>query len=163
MTFQNRRKWGVDPHFWVSISEVHRNLKARGCHYIAPLGLTLPRNNILPYVFNQVCSGDRTSLCPVLSFVLQKMGETQKYAVEATPDEDSDNERGTAPKVPDQFADESFKLFSKIQVTDPTPEEAKQIRNKCLWRILPFLCIGYHLMYVDKQTVSFPSTHKDID
>ncbi|KAJ5082727.1 Major facilitator superfamily domain general substrate transporter [Penicillium argentinense] len=58
-----------------------------------------------------------------------------------------------APKVPDQFADESFKLFSKIQVTDPTPKETLEIRNKCLWRILPFLCIGYHLMYVDKQTL----------
>ncbi|KAJ5155997.1 Major facilitator superfamily domain general substrate transporter [Penicillium capsulatum] len=59
----------------------------------------------------------------------------------------------SAPKVPDQFADESFKLFSRIQATDPTPEEAQRIRNKCLWRILPFLCIGYHLMYVDKQTL----------
>jgi hypothetical protein len=66
-----------------------------------------------------------------------------------------------APKVPDQFADESFKLFSKIQVTDPTTEEANQIRKKCLWRILPFLCIGYHLMYVDKQTVCETSTFYD--
>lgn len=163
MTFQNRRKWAVNSHFWVSISEVRRNLKARGCHNIAPLGLKLPGSDKLPYVFNHVCSGDRASLCPVLSFVLQKMGEPQKSAVEAILDEDSSNERGTAPKVPDQFADESFKLFSKIQVTDPTPEEAKQIRNKCLRRILPFLCIGYHLMYVDKQTVSLPSTHKNID
>jgi hypothetical protein len=83
------------------------------------------------------------------------MGENQKFAIKATAQasEDSDNKRRTAPKVPDQFADESFKLFSKIQVTDPTPEEARRIRNKCLWRILPFLCIGYHLMYVDKQTV----------
>lgn len=64
-------------------------------------------------------------------------------------------EHQAAPKVPDQFADESFKLFAKIQVQDPTPFEAKKIRNKCLWRILPFLCIGYHLMYVDKQTVCF--------
>ncbi|KAJ5899313.1 hypothetical protein N7495_004057 [Penicillium taxi] len=56
-------------------------------------------------------------------------------------------------KVLDQFADESFKLLSKIQVSDPTPEEARAIRNKCLWRILPFLCIGYHLMYIDKQTL----------
>lgn len=75
----------------------------------------------------------------------------------ARTNEDSDTEIGSAPKVPDQFADESFKLFSKIQVTDPTPEEATRIRNKCLWRILPFLCIGYHLMYVDKQTVSLES------
>lgn len=73
------------------------------------------------------------------------------HAKEANED---DVELNTAPKVPDQFADESFKLFSKIQVTEPTAQEARQIRNKCLWRILPFLCIGYHLMYVDKQTVS---------
>ncbi|KAL5042985.1 hypothetical protein BDW71DRAFT_200163 [Aspergillus fruticulosus] len=56
-------------------------------------------------------------------------------------------------KIPAQFADESFKLFSKIQAADPTPDEAKAIRNKCLWRIIPLLCIGYHLMYVDKQTL----------
>lgn len=78
------------------------------------------------------------------------MAATQqaKAGLEATP-----TELGDTPKVPDRFADESFKLFSKVEVSDPTPEEAKRIRNKCLWRILPFLCIGYHLMYVDKQTV----------
>lgn len=95
---------------------------------------------------------------PVSSLVLSSsdtMNEHYKTATEATTlaGEESDNNSGTAPKVPDQFADESFKLFSKIHVTDPTPEEATAIRNKCLWRILPFLCIGYHLMYVDKQTV----------
>lgn len=91
------------------------------------------------------------------------MSEYQKSAVRATArvNQDSDNETDTAPKVPDQFADESFKLFSKIQVLDPTPEEAKRIRNKCLWRILPFLCIGYHLMYVDKQTVRPKSNELD--
>lgn len=57
------------------------------------------------------------------------------------------------PALPDRYADESYKLFSKVQVLDPTPEEARRIRNKCLWRILPFICIGYHVMYVDKQTV----------
>jgi hypothetical protein len=57
------------------------------------------------------------------------------------------------PKVPTQYADESYKLFSQIQVDDPTPEEAKRIRNKCVKWILPFICIGYHVMYVDKQTV----------
>jgi hypothetical protein len=57
------------------------------------------------------------------------------------------------PKVPTQYADESYKLFSQIQVDDPTPEEAKIIRNKCVKWILPFICIGYHVMYVDKQTV----------
>ena len=58
------------------------------------------------------------------------------------------------PKVPTQFADESYKLFSQIQVDDPTPEEARAVRNKCIKWILPFICVGYHIMYVDKQTVS---------
>jgi hypothetical protein len=57
------------------------------------------------------------------------------------------------PRLSDRSADESYKLFSKVQVADPTPEEARRIRNKLLWRVLPFLCVGYHLMYVDKQTV----------
>jgi hypothetical protein len=65
----------------------------------------------------------------------------------------TDTAAADAPVLPQRYADESYKLFSKIQVNDPTPEEARIIRNKCLWRILPFLCIGYHLMYVDKQTV----------
>ncbi|KAJ5391450.1 hypothetical protein N7509_006940 [Penicillium cosmopolitanum] len=76
-----------------------------------------------------------------------------KASAQAKEENESESELNTAPKVPDQFADESFKLFSKIQVEEPTPQEALQIRNKCLWRILPFLCIGYHLMYVDKQTL----------
>ncbi|KAF8848455.1 MFS general substrate transporter [Acephala macrosclerotiorum] len=57
------------------------------------------------------------------------------------------------PKVPTQYADESYKLFSQIQVDDPTTEEARNIRNKCIKWILPFICIGYHVMYVDKQTL----------
>ena len=69
----------------------------------------------------------------------------------------SDDEASSVPKLPDRYADESYKLFSKVHVADPTPGEAVRIRNKLLWRILPFLCIGYHLMYVDKQTVSRPS------
>lgn len=78
------------------------------------------------------------------------------YAGRATSQDDSDDDNAVpanAPKLPDRYADESYKLFSQVKVTDPTPEEAKKIRNKLLWRILPFLCIGYHLMYVDKQTV----------
>lgn len=59
-----------------------------------------------------------------------------------------------APKLSDRYADESYKLFSKVEVAEPSPEEAKRIRNKCVKWILPFLCAGYHLMYVDKQTVS---------
>jgi hypothetical protein len=74
-----------------------------------------------------------------------------EYEDSIRPDDDSS--LAGAPKLPDRFADESYKLFSKVQVTDPTAEEARQIRNKCLRRILPFLCIGYHLMYMDKQTV----------
>ncbi|KAL4995384.1 major facilitator superfamily domain-containing protein [Aspergillus recurvatus] len=84
------------------------------------------------------------------------MSEYPKYSPETTTDSrngSQSEELSNGIKVPAQFADESFKLFSKIQVTDPTPHEAKTIRNKCLWRIIPFLCIGYHLMYVDKQTL----------
>lgn len=61
------------------------------------------------------------------------------------------------PKLPDRYADESYKLFSKVKVEPPTPEQAQIIRNKCIRWILPFLCVGYHLMYVDKQTVCIPS------
>ncbi|RSL42315.1 hypothetical protein CEP54_015522 [Fusarium duplospermum] len=57
------------------------------------------------------------------------------------------------PKLPDRYADESYKLFSQVKVDPPTPEEAQRIRNKCIRWILPFLCVGYHLMYVDKQTL----------
>ncbi|KAF2159170.1 hypothetical protein M409DRAFT_71184 [Zasmidium cellare ATCC 36951] len=57
------------------------------------------------------------------------------------------------PKLPEKFADESYKLFSKVQVDDPSPTEAVRLRNKCVRWILPFLCAGYHLMYVDKQTL----------
>lgn len=81
-----------------------------------------------------------------------------KVAYEETtnsqPDsQDASSSAGPTLKLSDRLADESYKLLSKVQVSDPTPEEARIIRNKCLWRILPFLCIGYHLMYVDKQTV----------
>ncbi|KAL7941292.1 major facilitator superfamily domain-containing protein [Trichoderma barbatum] len=81
-----------------------------------------------------------------------------KVAYEETthsqPDSQEEHEfTRTTLKLSDRAADESYKLFSKVQVSDPTPEEARRIRNKCLWRILPFLCIGYHLMYVDKQTL----------
>ncbi|KAF7593205.1 hypothetical protein BBP40_011835 [Aspergillus hancockii] len=63
------------------------------------------------------------------------------------------NDVAQPPKLSQRYADESYKLFSTVTVTDPTPAEALKIRNKCLWRILPFLCIGYHIMYVDKQTL----------
>lgn len=83
---------------------------------------------------------------------LQKDDAYQTAANSQDGSEDG-NIATSVPKLPDRYADESYKLFSKVQVSDPTAEEAALIRNKLLWRILPFLCIGYHLMYVDKQTV----------
>ncbi|XDG09090.1 hypothetical protein ABKA04_008705 [Annulohypoxylon sp. FPYF3050] len=62
-----------------------------------------------------------------------------------------------APKLPDKFADESYKLFSQVKVEPPTPEEAARIRRKSVKWILSFLCVGYHLMYVDKQTLGSSS------
>lgn len=73
--------------------------------------------------------------------------------VSRTDYREGDDASCNVPRLSDRSADESYKLFSKVQVADPTPEEARRIRNKLLWRILPFLCVGYHLMYVDKQTV----------
>ncbi|UKZ83999.1 hypothetical protein TrVFT333_011815 [Trichoderma virens FT-333] len=69
-----------------------------------------------------------------------------KIAYEETthsqPDSQEENESArTTLRLSDRSADESYKLFSKVQVSDPTPEEARRIRNKCLWRILPFLFI----------------------
>ncbi|KAH8890081.1 MFS general substrate transporter [Thozetella sp. PMI_491] len=57
------------------------------------------------------------------------------------------------PKLPDKYADESYRLFSQVKVDAATPEEARRIRNKSIRWILPFICVGYHLMYVDKQTL----------
>lgn len=59
----------------------------------------------------------------------------------------------TPLKLPDRYADKSYELFAKVQVENPSPEEARRIYKKLVWRILPFLCVGYHLMYLDKQTV----------
>lgn len=75
-------------------------------------------------------------------------------AKDATKSETHPVKDATAtPKLAEKFADESYKLFSKVQVDEPSPKEAKLIRNKCIRWILPFLCFGYHLMYVDKQTL----------
>ncbi|KAK0898893.1 hypothetical protein LTR29_018351, partial [Friedmanniomyces endolithicus] len=52
---------------------------------------------------------------------------------------ESDADLAIVPKVPPRYADESFKLFSKVQVEDPTPEEAARIKKKLIWRIIPFL------------------------
>ncbi|CRG84396.1 putative transporter PB1C11,03 [Talaromyces islandicus] len=81
------------------------------------------------------------------------MSQNHKVGSETNTPLVTENNGTDLPILSDRFADESYKLFQKLQVTDPTPEEARRIRNKCLWRILPFLCIGYHLMYVDKQTL----------
>lgn len=61
-----------------------------------------------------------------------------------------------APKLPDRLADESYKLFLQVKVEPPTVEEAERIRKKSIRWVLPFLCVGYHLMYLDKQTVRSP-------
>ena len=85
------------------------------------------------------------------------MGLTEAPATKnnATITAASSDNLNTTLKVPDKYADESFKLFSKLaDVSEPSPEKAKEIRNRCVRRVLPFLCIGYHLMYIDKQTVS---------
>jgi hypothetical protein len=58
------------------------------------------------------------------------------------------------PKLLDRYADESYRLLSSVKVEPPTPEEAERIRKKCVRWVIPFICLGYHLMYVDKQTVS---------
>lgn len=85
------------------------------------------------------------------------METPQKDTYEATTAQanigDNNGITADALKLPDRYADESYKLFSEIKATEPTPEEATKIRDKLLWRIVPFLCIGYHLMFLDKQTV----------
>jgi hypothetical protein len=60
----------------------------------------------------------------------------------------------STPRRPKGYEDESYKLFSKVHISEPSTEEKTHIRNKCIRWILPFLCVGYHLMFVDKQTVS---------
>ncbi|KAI1622995.1 MFS transporter [Exophiala viscosa] len=78
--------------------------------------------------------------------------EDKKLGITEDVSSDSDLGVGVA-KVPPRYADESFKLFSQVQVKDPTPEESLRIKKKLIWRIIPFLCVGYHLMYIDKQTL----------
>lgn len=90
--------------------------------------------------------------------------EDRKLGVTEDVSSDTDLGGAVAAKVPPRYADESFKLFSQVQVEDPTPEESLRIKRKLIWRIIPFLCVGYHLMYVDKQTVSTPmACHIDRD
>lgn len=78
---------------------------------------------------------------------------TSKVPVEETTTSE-DGSAVTVPKLLDRYADESYKLLSQVKVDPPTPEEAERIRKKCVRWVIPFICLGYHLMYVDKQTVS---------
>lgn len=83
--------------------------------------------------------------------------ESSKEPFEAiTSSEDRDGSATVVPKLLDRYADESYKLLSQVKVDPPTTEEAERIRKKCVRWVIPFICIGYHLMYVDKQTVSIP-------
>jgi hypothetical protein len=74
--------------------------------------------------------------------------------ISKAPDHETATVDVQTPKLSGRYADESYKLFSKVDVEEASPEEAGRLRNKCIRWILPFLCVGYHLMYVDKQTVS---------
>lgn len=78
---------------------------------------------------------------------------TSKVPVEETTSS-QDGSEVAVPKLLDRYADESYKLLSQVKVEPPTPEEAERIRKKCVRWVIPFICLGYHLMYVDKQTVS---------
>ncbi|KUI54723.1 putative transporter PB10D8.01 [Cytospora mali] len=70
----------------------------------------------------------------------------------------SENESAVeVPKLLDRYADESYKLLSQVKVDPPTPEEVERIRKKCVRWVIPFICLGYHLMYVDKQTLGSSS------
>lgn len=80
--------------------------------------------------------------------------ESPKEPFEAiTSSEDRDGSVIVVPKLLDRYADESYKLLSQVKVDPPTTEEAERIRKKCVRWVIPFICIGYHLMYVDKQTL----------
>jgi hypothetical protein len=74
--------------------------------------------------------------------------------ISKAPDHETATVDVQTPKLSGRYADESYKLFSKVDVEEASPEEAGRLRNKCIRWILPFLCVGYRLMYVDKQTVS---------
>lgn len=77
---------------------------------------------------------------------------TAKTIVEETSSS-QDEAAPVVPKLSDRYADESYKLLSRIKVQPPTPQEGETIRKKCVRWVVPFICLGYHLMYVDKQTV----------
>lgn len=80
---------------------------------------------------------------------------TAKSTVEETASS-QDEATPVVPKLSDRYADESYKLLSRIKIQPPTPQEGAKIRKKCVRWVVPFICLGYHLMYVDKQTVRNP-------
>lgn len=93
----------------------------------------------------------------VLSLALfETMAASKTSSVDISPTPVENGASPIIPKLSDRYADESYKLLSQVKVDAPTPEEAEIIRKKCVRRIIPFICVGYHLMYVDKQTVSIP-------
>ena len=72
-------------------------------------------------------------------------------------DEDRDADKLTStqlaatiqlPKVTMQFTDEPYKLFLQIQVDEPTPDEARTIRNKYIKWILPIIYLLWILYHV---------------
>lgn len=83
---------------------------------------------------------------------------TSKLTINEMSSSQDEAAQPTVPKLSDRYADESYKLLSQVKVDPPTPDEAEQIRKKCVRWVIPFICVGYHLMYVDKQTVSKPVT-----
>ncbi|KAK7721482.1 hypothetical protein SLS63_009596 [Diaporthe eres] len=87
---------------------------------------------------------------------------TSKVPVEETTSS-QDGSEVAVPKLLDRYADESYKLLSQVKVEPPTPEEAERIRKKCVRWVIPFICLGYHLMYVDKQTLGNSSILGIID
>lgn len=79
---------------------------------------------------------------------------SSKAPFETTTSSEDGESAVVVPKLLDRYADESYKLLSQVKVEPPTPEEVERIRKKCVRWVIPFICLGYHLMYVDKQTVS---------
>lgn len=86
------------------------------------------------------------------------MMATSKVPVEETTSSE-DGSASAVPKLLDRYADESYKLLSQVKVEPPTPEEAGRIPKKCVRWVIAFICLGCHLMYVDKQTVSSYATN----
>ncbi|CAK7226322.1 hypothetical protein SBRCBS47491_006190 [Sporothrix bragantina] len=74
-------------------------------------------------------------------------------SVVETPSSSAPEPASRLAKRSDRYADESYRLLSSVKVEPPTAEESLRIRRTAIRWILPFICVGYHLMYVDKQTL----------